>query len=334
MLSSSDTNSPPPPSDDDHIKIRIQLVQAQALPAEIKDALRTSITNTLAAGNVSDFVEEIRKLGQDAIEIDRSFHEVSTRLKKVDDARFDKPKLQPKWQTLQKKYTKILWGSRDTATKVESHLDHLNLIVVPMIEDAISDPKDDEKFNLAISELAGLTGERNPSSQIADGRAFSTHSQDFIDLRRKVEAFVEEFDITKAEVSLAREIDTIKGEISLLKKKILNCDLVLLAIIAAIGTFAAVTGLLTCLGTLGPAFVITALAGWKEKRDKAIATRKDFENQVQLLKDAKASLNEHKSTMVERLDKLAQVWSTISHEAELLANTLKAARNSGSPAVG
>ncbi|KAG8722160.1 hypothetical protein FRC08_006274 [Ceratobasidium sp. 394] len=231
--------SPAPPSCYEALTDALSPLEAQ----NIKAALRTAVTDTLATGDVSSLVEEIKRLGQGALDTERSFYEISSGLKKVDGARSVVPKLQPEWEELRGRYREILQGSRETATKIESHFNHLDGVVFCMISDAINNPRDNGKLDLAIKELAGFN-EKPDLSQYTGGQALSTYSQEFTDLRRDVESFLDKLKEIPMKRSFSKHLSDVKDKIVGLGRGIVRCGFVVSAITTAMNIFAIVAGLL------------------------------------------------------------------------------------------
>ncbi|QRV80669.1 hypothetical protein RhiJN_08684 [Ceratobasidium sp. AG-Ba] len=297
---------------------------------------------------VRELMDEIRVLSTTTIQMDRDFTTVYNALLQVDNSGFNFPeKLAPQW----KRWTKLLWDSRNTATRTKVYLLEFDQVIMPMIEESLNDPGDYFKWDDAKAELNAYLQRPNPFRDMVNAGEPSAHSQAFTNLAQDIDRFKTKFDgfTAKAQQEVQAQIASVKAQMENMRIEIQRCDDMVrkLSILLGITLFATGVGAiasLVALGPLGPCvaikiLIVGALAAIAEKvalinyanRSRQLqvdlrakeAELRALQDKLDQLKKIQALLEAQKSTIsdiVARMDRFAVIWSAINHDCvELLA---------------
>ncbi|KAG8790966.1 hypothetical protein FRC12_010496 [Ceratobasidium sp. 428] len=328
------------------------LTQAGISP-EAKAAAQDAVAKAAAnPTTVKELMDEIRGLSTSCILMDRDFTSVYNALLQVDNSGFNfREKLAPQWKTLKDRWTKLLWDSRNTATRTKVYLLEFDQVILPMIEDSLNDPGDLFKWDDAKAELSAYLKRPNPFRDMVNAGEPSAHSQAFTDLAQDLENFKKKFDGFTAEKQkeIGAQIASVKSQINSITIEIKQCDAMVhkLSILLGITIFATGVGAiasLVALGPLGPLvaikiLIIGAMAAIAEKialinyanRSRQLqgqlrakeAELRGLQDKLDQLKKIQALLEAQKSTIsdiVSRVDRFAVIWSAINRDCvELLA---------------
>ncbi|KDN37499.1 hypothetical protein RSAG8_10098, partial [Rhizoctonia solani AG-8 WAC10335] len=120
---------------------------------------QAAVTQELGkAATVKALLDEVQDLSTTTIQIDNDFQKVWLAFGEVDNAGFNFPrKLQPEWGNLKKRWTQLLWDSRDAATRTHSKLEALNTVVIPTVEQLLDDESGDYVENWVGKRYKKLT---------------------------------------------------------------------------------------------------------------------------------------------------------------------------------
>ncbi|QRV95238.1 hypothetical protein RhiJN_23256 [Ceratobasidium sp. AG-Ba] len=301
---------------------------------------------------VKELMDEIRGLSTSTIQMDKDFTSVYNALLQVDNSGFNFPeKLAPQWKVFKDRWTKLLWDSRNTATRTKIYLLEFDQVILPMIQDSLDDPTDYFKWDDAKAELNAYLERPNPFRDMVNAGEPSAHSQAFSDLAQDLDQFKTKFDgfTAKAQQEVEAQIANVKAQMENMRIEIQRCDDMVrkLSILLGITLFATGVGAiasLVALGPLGPCvaikiLIVGALAAIAEKvalinyanRSRQLqvdlrakeAELRALQDKLDQLKKIQALLEAQKSTIsdiVARMDRFAVIWSAINHDCvELLA---------------
>ncbi|KAH8078429.1 hypothetical protein BXZ70DRAFT_961750 [Cristinia sonorae] len=345
------------------IEVQSSLKGLVLLPPSVRDVAHQAISEEVAKPDTQDkLLKEVNDLNDSVIKVDQAFERVRVGLGQVDNNNYTDPngllvpKFQPTWVGFQKKWTSLLWGSRDTATGTQAYINDFIKTIIPEVENI----KTDADLANARRNLNNFINRRDPFGHQLNSQETidlaQQHSQEFTDLRREMEAFRNTFDnfAKDREVQLSRDITQKQEEIETLKLEIKKCQTVVMAMGIALGVTVIVTGAgaigsMAALGPLGPFFALGALIvgaiaaitelgvliayvkqlnGHKAALDAAQAQLLQLQAQLQHLHELQAILQGQKEDITYiagRLDRFASVWGTVRHDAQLINEGLHAA---------
>ncbi|KAG9115763.1 hypothetical protein FRC07_007515 [Ceratobasidium sp. 392] len=325
----------------------------QGVSPEAKLAAQAAMTQAASdPATVRELMDEIRGLSTSCIQMDKDFSSVYNALLQVDNSGFNfREKLAPQWKVLKDRWIKLLWDSRNTATRTKVYLLEFDQVILPMIEDSLNDPGDLFKWYDAKAELTAYLKRPNPFRDMVNAGEPASHSQAFSDLAQDLLNFKTKFDGFTAEKQkeVQAQIASVQSQISSITLEIKQCDAMVhkLSILLGITLFATGVGAiasLVALGPLGPCvaikiLIVGAIAAIGEKialinyanRSKQLqgqlrakeAELRTLQDKLDQLKKIQALLEAQKSTIndiVARMDRFAVIWSAVNHDCvELLA---------------
>ncbi|KAF9226019.1 hypothetical protein BS17DRAFT_867367 [Gyrodon lividus] len=246
--------------------VKNQLNSLPSIHAQAQAKAQEAITDEVAKSDTTDkLMEEVKALGDSVLKVDEAFERVRVNLGVVDNNDYkDKdgnpiPKFQPTWVDYQKRWTTLLWDSRNTATATEAYINDFVQVIVPDIEDIQNDDDlaDAKKDLQAFANRTDPFGKTLNSKETAD--LAQKYSQAFTDLRRDLEEFKGKFDSFAEDhkVELEANIKNKEAKLVELDLEIKKCQTVVMAMGIALGvtifvTGAAAVGSLAALGPLGP----------------------------------------------------------------------------------
>ncbi|ELU37042.1 hypothetical protein AG1IA_08928 [Rhizoctonia solani AG-1 IA] len=213
------------------------LESAGLSPAEKSKAQAAVIEELKKKTTTAELLDEIKQLSAFSIAIDKDFDKVYRAFGEVDNSGFNFPrKLQPEW----KRWTKLLWDSRSTATKIQVQLDgqyflHTGAIISPTIMFAL------DFHDVIVPKIRAFLAAGHPPAfapfyfvplrdelrrdPVKEAKVDAQgNSTAFLELQRDLEHFKTTFnDFTKAErAKLEAQISSVKGQINSLIIEIRN----------------------------------------------------------------------------------------------------------------
>ncbi|CAE6468413.1 unnamed protein product [Rhizoctonia solani] len=338
-----------PPSYD-AANAQLTSLEASGLTPQAKAMAQQAAVQALSAPQTTaDVLDEIKGLSATAVRIDQDFHKVYIELGKVDNAGFNFPrKLAPEWKVLKDRWTKLLWNSRNTASKTVAELKDWHEVIVPAVLELLNDTGPFAALSLAEAreEIRIFRQRAPPFKDIVDPTKPGGHSQEFTELQRDIEAFKESFDnFTKAQqAQVEAQIAGVKNQINSMNAEISKCDEMArrMGLLLGITLFATGVGAiasLVALGPLGPlvAFkilIVGAVAAIAEKialinyqkraqqlRSQVAAKNaelRQLEDKLALLKKCEAMLEAQKATMgdiASRIGRFSVIWAVMQSDA-------------------
>ncbi|KAG5634741.1 hypothetical protein H0H81_000945, partial [Sphagnurus paluster] len=295
---------------------------------KISDQAGTSQTN-------DDLLDAVKSLSVRIVKIDRAFETVRLALGEVDNANFKDangqlaPKLQPEWTVFQKEFTKLLWESRDTATRLEVYAKDFLNVIVPLMK-KVKNKADYEKIRVDIEEFVKR---KDKASARPDPREAYQQSQGFTDLRRRVENFGKQFDqFADAHIqSLQNEINGLMTAVQNLDTQIARYEreiAELQRVIASRFNACTIIGL-AVVALFCPLIAIGLAARAERERVKVELADKNAKlaTAIRLRALLKLQISEV-NDICENLDNLAYIWALIGHDAAAAAGDLEAAIDS------
>ncbi|KAG8739581.1 hypothetical protein FRC10_005409 [Ceratobasidium sp. 414] len=349
----STTTAPP---SYDATMAQLDKLQAQGLSPETKAKAQVAVAAALEDGPMIDeYMEEIRVLTRTTIQIDQDFQKVYVALGTVDSSGFNFPaKLQPKWKVFKDEWVKLLWDSRNTATRTRTHLLDFQQVILPMLEEAIIS-NDFFQLEDAKKELELFVQRPNPFAES------ESHKRGFKELAEKLEDFKATFEnFTRAQQqAIEASIVSLKNQINSITLEIQKCDQMAAKLGALLGITLFATGVgaiaaLVALGPLGPlvaikVLIVGAIAAIGEmialknyqnrsreltnQRRAKEAELKALEDKLALLKKIEALLEAQKTTIgdiASRLNRFADIWTAIQFDAQTLLEQMQLTSESAS----
>ncbi|QRW21017.1 hypothetical protein RhiXN_06006 [Rhizoctonia solani] len=324
------------------------LESAGLSPAEKSKAQAAVIEELKKKTTTAELLDEIKQLSAFSIAIDKDFDKVYRAFGEVDNSGFNFPrKLQPEWKVIKDRWTKLLWDSRSTATKIQVQLDDFHDVIVPKIRAFLAaghPPAFAPFYFVPLRDELRAFRERDPVKEAkVDAQGNSTA---FLELQRDLEHFKTTFnDFTKAErAKLEAQISSVKGQINSLIIEIRKCDdtirrLGILLGVTIVGTAIAAGFSLFAFGILGPfiavkVLIVGAIAVIAEKvalintirrkndlqaqlRAKEAELR-GLEAKLELLKKIEALLEAQRSSISDiayRIASFTHIWSVMANDA-------------------
>ncbi|CAE6378896.1 unnamed protein product [Rhizoctonia solani] len=323
------------------------LESAGLSPAEKSKAQAAVIEELKKKTTTAELLDEIKQLSAFSIAIDKDFDKVYRAFGEVDNSGFNFPrKLQPEWKVIKDRWTKLLWDSRSTATKIQVQLDDFHDVIVPKIRAFLAAghlPAFAPFYFVPLRDELRAFRERDPVKEAkVDAQGNSTA---FLELQRDLEHFKTTFDdFTKAErAKLEAQISSVKGQINSLIIEIRNGwqirRLGILLGVTIVGTAIAAGFSLFAFGILGPfiavkVLIVGAIAVIAEKvalintirrkndlqaqlRAKEAELR-GLEAKLELLKKIEALLEAQRSSISDiayRIASFTHIWSVMANDA-------------------
>ncbi|CAE6434823.1 unnamed protein product [Rhizoctonia solani] len=327
-------------------------------PAEKSKAQAAVIDQLKQKTTTSELLDEIRQLSAFSIAIDKDFDKVYRAFGEVDNAGFNFPrKLQPEWKVLKDKWTRLLWNSRTTASRLEVQLDDFHQVILKKVDEFIAANYTGLQAGIRLSQLRNELSSFQGRSPLKDDtiKEGEEHSSAFLELKRDLEAFKTTFDdFTKGpRAEIEAQIATVKGQINSITMEIHKCDdtirrLGILLGVTIVGTAIAAGFSLFAFGILGPFVAVKiliagaiAVIAEKVALINTIKRKQDLQNQLrakenelrtlegklEMLKKIEALLQAQRSCIGDiaaRLASFAHIWSVMVNDAkkidELLTN--------------
>jgi len=323
---------------------QLKKLEHDGMTPEVKAKVYTVMANKAVASQ-QDIRAEVKKLADSAVATDKTFENIRRQLALVDQTeykdKFGQPiaKLQPTWVKYQKRYTDLLWQSRDAATKTEAYLRDLTRVVIPLIL------QPDSTYEDNLKDLRAFINRPNPMDS-------KSHADDFSKLQADVGVFTEKFSSFAADerAQLGAQITALKESIASLQKELVQCDKLVMQMGIALGVTAgaATIGVIlavTCLGPAAPAAVVAILVAGigaaigelsqlivaltqKARVEGDIAEKQreidEANKQLEILSQLMSKLqrcSEEASEMFGRLDSFTSIWSMVAQDAELIAKS-------------
>ncbi|KAF8069982.1 hypothetical protein FPV67DRAFT_995495 [Lyophyllum atratum] len=343
--------------------VELKKLQATPLPASVINTAQAAMAaEAEKPETAANLLDEVRALADSAVKVDQAFERVKIDLGKVDQNNYKdkdgKPveKFQPKWIAYQKIFTTLLWDSRATATGTEAYVRDFLDVIIPGVEGIVT-PQD---YQDTVADLKEFINRKDPfgkklnsTETVSDAQK---HSQAFTDLRRDISAFKDTFDTFASfhEGELKGEILRLEGEVLRLDAEIKKCETIVIAMGVALGVTVIAAGIgavaaIAALGPFGPAvalgiIIVGAIAAigelstliafvvkgneYKNERAEDQRQLEDLRVQLATLQRLKTILEAQKTDIADicgRLDRFAAVWALVAHDAQLIADGLKAA---------
>ncbi|KAF9226017.1 hypothetical protein BS17DRAFT_776475 [Gyrodon lividus] len=246
-------------SDLEYALKQVEDLQKKGLSPEVKIKVDTAMAER-ATSSKDDIIAEIKELVQRAINTDKTFENIRVQLGVVDQNDYkDKygaaiPKLQPTWVKYQKRWTALLWRSRNAATRAEAYLrDFVDVVLDTILEE-------DSTYEDNLKDLNAFIKRPNPDNPLLQ-------SDDFAKLQADVEAFTATF-ATYADdlgAQISTKITTLQTDIATLKKELVECNKLVvqmgIALGVTVGAVAIGIGIvaLFALGPAAPAAIVSIL---------------------------------------------------------------------------
>ncbi|CEL54774.1 hypothetical protein RSOLAG1IB_07308 [Rhizoctonia solani AG-1 IB] len=333
-----------------------QLEKQGLTPAEKAKAQAAVIDELKKKTTTKELLDEIMQLSAFSIAIDQDFDKVHRAFGEVDNSGFKFPrKLQPEWKVLKDKWTRLLWDSRTTATRLEVQLDDFHQVVLKQVDDYLaanySGPMAGIRLAAVKANLKSFVG-RNPLKE-ATIKEGEEHSSAFLELKRDLEHFKTTFDdFTKGpRAEIEAQIASVKGQINSIVIEIQKCDdtirrLGLLLGVTIVGTAVAAGFSLLAFGILGPCIAIKVLIAGaiaviaekialintiKRKQDLQAQLRakeaelRALEGKLESLKKIEALLQVQKTSISDiayRIASFAHIWSVMVSDAKKIDTLL------------
>ncbi|KIK78496.1 hypothetical protein PAXRUDRAFT_323557 [Paxillus rubicundulus Ve08.2h10] len=128
------------------VDVKNQLNSLPSIHPQAQAKAQEAIADEVSKSETTDkLMDEVKALGNSALKVDEAFERVRVNLGMVDENDYKDsqgnpvPKFQPTWVDYQKRWTTLLWESRDTATATEAYIKDFVQVIVPEVEDIQND---------------------------------------------------------------------------------------------------------------------------------------------------------------------------------------------------
>jgi len=345
------------------VDVKNQLNSLTSIHPAAQTKAQEAIADEVSKSETTDkLMDEVKALGDSVLKVDEAFERVRINLGTVDSNDYKDsqgnpiPKFQPTWVDYQKRWTTLLWESRNTATATEAYIKDFVQVIVPEVEDI----QNDDDLADAKKDLAAFANRVDPFGAKLNSKETATlaqkYSQAFTDLRRDLEEFKGTFDsfANDHKIELDANIKNKEAKLIELDLEIKKCQTVVMAMGIALGvtvfvTGAAAVGSLAALGPIGPfvaigIVIVGAIAAiselgtliayvvktneYKSERNQVQNELDDLKKQLEALNYLKATLESQKADITDicgRLDRFAAIWGYVRHDAQLISEGIEAA---------
>ncbi|KAH8078427.1 hypothetical protein BXZ70DRAFT_663104 [Cristinia sonorae] len=320
----------------------LKQLEQDGMTPEVKADVYSTMAGKIDSSR-ADIVTEVEQLAYRAVATDEAFESIRTQLAVVDQNEYKDqfgrpvPRMQPTWIGYQRRYSTLLWQSRDAASVTTAYLRDFTDVILPLILEPNSSHQDNVK------DLQAFINRRKPIVPFQD---------DFKRLQADVASFTESFstfaDAQGAEITA--EIERLKESIRALNRDLQDADELVtqmaIALGLTIGATAAGVGIsMASLGPLAPTAIIAILIagvaaaiGTLSTLIVAMVRKANIEREItekqrqidaltielKLLGKVKNMLDraaEEAGEMFWRLDSFTHIWDRTVEDARIILNT-------------
>lgn len=332
-------------------------------PSEVAKIYEAIAKETNSDETRAKLKDEVNKLAGASKQISDSFNKVSIVLAEVDRNEYKEDdgvtpvqKLKPGWDSLQNRWDQVYLRSRKSASDTIWYAERMLKLIIPMLSKSEDDVPLSEKQEVLDSFITHERPSTVNSIQDATNIA-NNHSAEFKQLATDVRNYKTKFDhfAESQRIIFQKQINDLKSTLAKLEKDLQEQERTVhnASVVLGLTVFGTAAGALAALAILGPAGIGTVVGilisglinsgvqtanlvkqvktynairdqrdATKTALDKATADLKELLRLRGLLESTKGELD----GIAARLDQFSNVWSMIAHDASIIANDLKLAK--------